>query len=138
MRMRYFLINTSVLLMSLGLYACRSAVPRVFFANIENGARVTSPVHLEWTAEGFTIEPAGEVREGAGHLHIMVNVPCVAAGEIIAADASQLHLGEGQTEADIELGPNQVHTLCLQAADGEHRALPGAGMTQEISIIVEK
>ncbi len=39
-------------------------------------------------------------------------------------------------EAELTLPPGQ-HTLCLQAADGAHVALPGTGMTHQISISVQ-
>jgi len=118
-----------------------SAEPRVFFTNIKDGDTVSSPVHLEWGAENFTIESYGEVHENAGHLHVLIDnyVTCIAPGEQIRnpEDGSQRHYLLGQVEADIELTPG-VHTLCLQAGNGEHIALPGDGMTQVISIIVEE
>jgi hypothetical protein len=52
------------------------------------------------------------------------------------ADDTHLHFGHGQLEAELELAPG-AHTLCLQAADGAHVALAGAGMTQEIAVTVE-
>ena len=109
---------------------------RVFFTNIEAGATVNPPVLLQWSAENFTIEPAGEVRENAGHLHIMVNTSCLGAGEVIPNDETHLHFGKAQTEAELDLAPGS-YTLCLQAADGEHKALPGDGMVQVVEITVE-
>ncbi|HSN74327.1 MAG TPA: DUF4399 domain-containing protein [Anaerolineae bacterium] len=47
-----------------------------------------------------------------------------------------MHYGQGQLEAELTLTPG-AHTLCLQAADGAHVALPGAGMTQKINITVK-
>lgn len=116
--------------------ACSSNEPQVTFTNVNDGDTVSSPVHLEWGAENFTIEPAGEVNEAAGHLHIMVDTPCIVAGEVVPNDETHLHFGKAQTEVDLELSPGE-HTLCLQAADGEHRALAGDGMTQVIEVTVE-
>ena len=121
------------------LAACAPAAetgPRVFFTSPADGAEVSSPVHVTLGAENFTIEPAGEVKTGAGHLHIMVDTACVAAGEIIPKDATHLHYGQGQLEADLELAPGP-HTLCLQAADGAHTALAGDGLTQTIAVTVK-
>lgn len=109
---------------------------RVFFTNIEDGDTISSPVTLQWSAENFTIEPAGEVKAGAGHLHVMVDVPCVAAGETVPSDDNYLHFGKAQLETALELAPGE-HTLCLQAADGAHTALNGDGATQVIEIKVE-
>ena len=121
------------------LAACAPAAetgPRVYFTSPADGAEVASPVHVTLGAENFTIEPAGEVKTGAGHLHIMVDTACVAAGEIVPKDATHLHYGQGQLEADLELAPGP-HTLCLQAADGAHTALAGDGLTQTIAVIVK-
>jgi hypothetical protein len=66
----------------------------------------------------------------------MVDTDCVAAGQGVPKDETHLHYGQGQLEAELELAPGP-HTLCLQAADGLHVALPGAGMTQMIAITVD-
>lgn len=108
-------------------------VPEVYFASPEDGATVTDPVHVEMMAVNFTIEPAGEVHDGAGHFHIMIDVPCVTPGEVIPSDANHLHFGQGQTTAELELEAGE-HTLCLQAGNGEHVALD---LTDTISITVE-
>jgi hypothetical protein len=119
--------------------------PRIFFTNIEDGDTVSSPVSLKWSSENFTIEPYGDVdqgpivREGAGHLHIIIDAPCIAAGETIRnpSDGSQIHYLLGQTETELALTPGE-HRLCLQAGDGAHTALPGDSMRQVISIHVEE
>jgi hypothetical protein len=128
---------TLFILIALLLAACGgSDAPRVFFTNVEDGDTIQSPVLVEWSAENFTIEPAGEVHDNAGHLHVMVNTGCIAAGEVIPNDETHLHFGKAQTEAELALASGE-YTLCLQAADGEHKALEGDGMTQVIKITVE-
>lgn len=109
---------------------------RVFFTSPSDGATVISPVKVTMGAENFVVEPAGNVKAGAGHLHIMVDTECVAAGEVVLADAAHLHYGKGQMEAELALSPG-THTLCLQAADGAHISLAGAGMTQKITLTVK-
>lgn len=52
----------------------------VFFDEPAAGATVTSPVSVEMEASNLTIEAAGGATEGAGHMHIMVDVPCVTPG----------------------------------------------------------
>jgi hypothetical protein len=118
--------------------ACRPAAadPRVYFVEPADGATVSGPVNVKLAAENFTIEPAGEVKAGAGHLHIMVDTDCIAPGVIVPKDDAHLHYGQGQLEATLELAPGR-HTLCLQAADGAHTALPGEGLAQVINITVE-
>ena len=138
--MRYLRSLRLLALLPLLLGACASPAssptPRVSFSSPADGATVSSPVHVKLAAENFTVEPAGAVKAGAGHLHIMVDTDCVAAGQVITKDAQHLHYGQGQLEADLELAPG-THTLCLQAADGAHTALSGDGMTQKITITVQ-
>jgi hypothetical protein len=106
----------------------------VAFGGIEDGAEVTSPVAVEFVAEGFEVEPAGDgaVTEGAGHMHVMVDTPCVEVGQVIPSDEQHLHFGDGSTSTELELEPGE-HTLCLQAGDGAHTALD---LTDEVTITV--
>ena len=116
--------------------ACSAPEGKVTFTMPQNGATVSNPVKLAWAAQNFRVEPAGAVNAGAGHLHVMVDTPCVAAGQVIVNDDSHKHFGKAQLETELTLTPGK-HTLCLQAADGAHVALEGAGMTQQISITVQ-
>lgn len=127
-----------LLLVGLLLSACGGAnEPLVRFAEPRDGSNVAAPVRVVMAAENFTVEPAGDgsVHDGAGHLHIMVDTPCVEAGSTIPKDETHLHFGDGSTETALELAPGE-HTLCLQAADGAHTALPGAGMKHSITVTV--
>lgn len=110
-----------------------AAEASVSFAAPEDGATVSAPVALEFAANNFTIEPAGEVSEGAGHFHVMIDVGCVAPGEVIPSDDAHVHFGDGSTSAELELEPG-TYSLCLQVGDGEHVALD---LTDEITITVE-
>ena len=109
---------------------------RVLLTSPTDGATVGSPVKVTMGAIDFIVEPAGEVKAGAGHLHIMVDTDCLAAGQVVPKDDTHLHYGKGQMEAELALPPG-THTLCLQAADGAHIALAGEGMTQRITITVK-
>ena len=137
-RTRMFLYLGLALAAAALLAACAPAAPaaKVAFVEPSSGAAVSSPLLVKMTTQNFTVEPAGEVKAGAGHLHIIVDQDCVAAGQVIPKDDAHLHYGQGQLEAQLDLAPGQ-HTLCLQAADGAHVALPGAGMTHKISITVQ-
>lgn len=109
---------------------------RVFFTNLSDGATVSSPLKVTMGSENFAIQPAGDIVDGTGHLHILVDADCTPVGEVVIKDETHLHYGQGQMEAELTLTPGQ-HTLCLQAANGAHIALPGAGMTQQVTITVE-
>ena len=54
--------------------------PVVRFITPADGATVSSPVTVRMNAINYTIEEAGEVRDNAGHFHIMVNQECVTEG----------------------------------------------------------
>lgn len=111
-----------------------SAEGSVSFDSPSDGDTVSSPVTLEMSAEGVTVEPADAgVNEGAGHLHVMVDTDCVPAGQAIPKDDSHVHFGDGSTTGELELEPGE-HTLCLQLADGDHVA---TDITDEITITVE-
>lgn len=144
-RLRRGCIVAGLLVLALLLGACApvrpaaqpAAAPRVNFVEPQDGATVAAPVKVVMAAENFVVEPASEtVTADHGHLHIMVDTECVAAGQGVPKDETHLHFGQGQLEAELELAPGP-HTLCLQAADGLHVALPGDGMTQMIAITVE-
>lgn len=115
--------------------ACSSSDPggSVEFVEPRDGEVVTSPVTVEMAAEGFVVEPAANgVRQGHGHLHIMIDTLCVEPRLTVPPDAQHLHFGLGQTTASLDLAPGE-HFLCLQAADANHTALP---LTDEITITV--
>lgn len=120
------------------LAACTSsaAEPQVSFQSPADGATVSSPLPVVMLAENFTVEAAGEVHSGAGHLHVIVDAECVAPGSAIPKDETHLHFGDGSTSAELVLAPGE-HTLCLQAADGAHVALDGKGMTHTITVTVQ-
>jgi hypothetical protein len=100
------------------------AVPagsKIFFANLNDGDAVNSPVYIEFGADGIRVEPAGEVKEGFGHHHIIINGDVIPMGEAVPADDTHIHYGGGQTGDTLDL-PAGVHTLTLQFADGLHRS----------------
>ena len=127
-----------LLLLLVGLAACSSDTkqPRVFFTSPSDGATVTSPVKITMDAANFIVEPAGAVKPGAGHLHIMVDTDAIPVGQVVPKDEKHNHYGQGQKEAELTLSPG-THTLLLQGTDGAHVALPGAGMTQKITVTVK-
>lgn len=99
---------------------------------VPDGETLSSPVSVTMEANGIDIEPAGESRDGAGHFHLMVDAPCLEAGEAIPKDDTHLHFGDGSTETELELAPGE-HTLCLQVGDGAHEALP---VTHRVTIVI--
>lgn len=108
---------------------------RVFFVNLEDGAVVTSPVKIEMGIEGMTIKPAGEITEGTGHHHLIINEGPTPYGTVVGADETHIHFGKGQTETELTLEPGE-YTLTLQFADGFHRSY-GEKVSKTIKITVE-
>jgi hypothetical protein len=94
----------------------------VAFTSPADGATIAGSVPLAMTADGITIEAAGDVYSGAGHFHVIADAGCVASGDSITRDADHVHFGGGQDAGLIYLEPG-THELCLQVGDGIHTAL---------------
>lgn len=108
---------------------------RVFFKWPRDGATVASPVYIDMGLEGMLIEPAGPVKEGYGHHHILINQTHWPKGSVIPTSDSTLHYGKGQTDVSLDLVPGE-YQLTLQFADGVHSSF-GKEMANSITIIVE-
>ena len=115
----------------------------VAFANLEDGASVSSPVEACLDISGMTIEPAGEVKDGHGHHHILVDLPedelesyeSGSADVPIPSDETHIHMGDGSVCKSLELEPGK-HTLLAVVADGLHVPMDPP-VTAKVSIIVE-
>jgi hypothetical protein len=99
----------------------------VSFVGLEDGATVTSPLEVCLEVSGVTIEPSGEIVEGAGHHHIIVDPGAdeKAAYSVsgmmdpIAKDETHIHMGDGSTCTTLELSAGE-HELMAVVADGAH------------------
>ena len=91
----------------------------VNFVDPLDGAQVTSPFTVRMGAEDVTVEPAGEVRDGYGHHHIIVDADLPPLDQPIRSDDQHRHFGKGQTETVLDLAPGE-HTLRLLFAQGNH------------------
>lgn len=106
----------------------------VYFVFPEDGATVNNPVLVGFGVDGMEVEPAGEVKEGMGHHHIVIDGQYVEAGTIVPADSTHIHYGKGQKETQLELTPGK-HTLTMQFADGVHKSY-GEAWSKTIEINV--
>lgn len=114
------------------------AVPdgaRVFFVSPADGAEVSSPVKVEMGVEGMAVNPAGELKAGTGHHHIIIDDKAPEKGSAVPADETHIHYGKGQTETELELAPGE-HTLTMQFANGHHMSY-GSQMSATIKITVK-
>jgi hypothetical protein len=104
---------------------------RVSFVEPKNGATVTSPVHMKFSATGIQIAavPPGDVtqvRPGIAHFHVGIDQTCLPPGKtIVKGTPSWVHFGDGKSEFDSQLTPGK-HKLALQLGDDLHNTLPGA------------
>jgi len=104
-----------------------AADAKLYFANLEDGATVSSPVKVMFGLSGMGVAPAGTEKENTGHHHIFVDRPPLGEGDdggeelefSIPADDNHIHFGGGQTETMIELEPGE-HTLQLVLGDMNH------------------
>ena len=110
--------------------------PQVFFQNLKNGDTLTSPVKVEMGVLGLKVEPAGKVRKGYGHHHLLVNQTYIPQGRIVPNNDTTFHYGKGQTVTEISLLPGK-YTLSLQFADGVHSSY-GRSLSTSIQVNVEK
>jgi len=112
----------------------KDAKQKVFFKNLKDGQTITSPFKVEMGLEGMSVAAAGQVKDGEGHHHIIIDGKPMKAGQVIPADKNHLHFGTGQTETQLDLSPGE-HTLTLQFADGLHRSY-GKRMASSIKVKV--
>ncbi len=115
-----------------------TAAPQVFFTTPATGDTVQAPVHLEFGAENFTVEPVGDgaIHAGAGHMHIGIDTECLPAGIVIPTASPWVHFGDGSMQIDVDLTPGE-HTIVLQVGDGEHRTLDEPGLCSGVTFTVE-
>jgi Domain of unknown function (DUF4399) len=131
-------LNLSVVCMTILLLVtgCGKEKPkgRVFFVEPKDGAEIEGPVKVVMGVEEMKIQPAGEVVEGTGHHHLLINQDFTPAGQVIATDDTHRHFGKGQTEEVLNLPPGS-YKLTLQFADGLHRSY-GKDFSSTINIKV--
>lgn len=114
--------------------AC-SPGPSVSFVEPLDGAVVSGEFKVVMDVQGMQLMPAGEVVEGAGHHHLLIDAEPIAAGEVVPNDEQHRHFGKGQTETTLTLPPGE-HTLSLQFADGAHVSY-GEKLRRTITVRVE-
>ena len=114
---------------------------KVFFVSPKVATQVEGPVvdgkvevPVVMGAEGIAVEPAGVVKAGSGHHHVLIDLQPIPEGSVIIKDDSHIHFGGGQTEGVVPVTPGH-HTLTLQFADGVHRSY-GPALSSSITIEV--
>lgn len=116
----------------------------VYFANLEDGARVSPPVTVIFGLTGMGVAPAGTKKDNTGHHHILIDRPPLGEGPdgaeeleyALPADDNHVHFGGGQTEVSLDLDLGQ-HTLQLVLGDMNHVPHDPPVVSDVITITVE-
>ena len=143
------LLATVATLWTLALPAYAQDTPsnpdaKVYFANLQDGATVASPVTIVFGLSGMGIAPAGTEKDNTGHHHLLVDRAPLGLGEDgadeltngIPSDEHHMHFGGGQTEVTLELAPGS-HSLQLVLGDLGHVAHKAPVLSEVITITVE-
>lgn len=125
------LAGALLFLASMGAWAQSS----VSFVEPKDGATVSSPFKVRLDVKGLTAAPAGDVKPGTGHHHVLINSDGYAKGEEIPFTRRNLHMNQGQSEIQITLVPG-TYKLTAQFADGAHKSL-GPEFARTITVTVK-
>lgn len=129
--MRFFSLVLFGVLFASGSVRAQS----VDFIEPKNNATVTSPFKVRFGLSGMQVAPAGEMKEGTGHHHLLISAADVPEGTVIPMDDQHRHFGKGQTETELNLPPGH-YRLTMQFADGAHRSY-GEKMRKTIEVTVK-
>ena len=104
----------------------------------KDGAKVHSPVLVQFGLKGMGIAPAGVKFDNTGHHHLLIDTDAPAdLGSPLPASDKVVHFGKGQTQTTLTLPPGQ-HTLQLLLGDQNHIPHNPPVLSQKITITVTK
>lgn len=92
------------------------------FTNLKDGDTVSNPVIVRFTSAGTTMgHNMGHTATtmALGHLHLIIDAPLPAAGQMVPMNNRYIHLLHGETPATLHLLPGD-HTLQLVLAGADH------------------
>lgn len=112
-----------------------SSSEKVYFINLEDGIKTTSPVFIQFGLSGKGIAPAGINMPNTGHHHLLINVDEIDFSKPIPSSKNHLHFGAGQSEALINL-PEGEHTLQLLLGDMQHKPHSPPLISEKIKITI--
>lgn len=94
----------------------------VYFVNLRDGDKLTSPFRIAFGLVGMGVAPAGVRLENTGHHHLLINQKLTNEMLIkpIPFTEKYRHYAKGETEATLDLPPGK-HTLRLLFADADHK-----------------
>jgi hypothetical protein len=111
---------------------------QVYIISPKDGAKVSSPVTVQFGLKGMGIAPAGVKIENTGHHHLLIDseAPTDLSQPLPASD-KVVHFGKGQTETTVKLTPGK-HTLQLLLGDSTHVPHNPPVISKKITITVTK
>jgi hypothetical protein len=109
---------------------------KVMILEPADGATVTTPITVKFGVEGMEVAPAGTDKPNSGHHHLVIDSKLEDASAAVPADATHIHYGKGQTEAQIELAPG-THTLQDVFADKNHIPHDPPVVSDVVTVTVE-
>jgi len=92
------------------------------FTNFKDRDTVSNPVIVRFTSAGTTMgHNMGHTATtmALGHLHLIIDAPLPAAGQMVPMNSRYIHLLHGETQATLHLLPGD-HTLQLVLASADH------------------
>lgn len=127
--------SVAVLALCALAFGTAAVAQSVDFIEPKDGAVVSSPFMVKFGLDGMKVAPAGDMTEGSGHHHLLIDADDIPEGVVIPMDDRHRHFGKGQTEAEIKLPPGR-HKLTMQFADGAHRSY-GEKLRKSITVDVK-
>jgi Domain of unknown function (DUF4399) len=140
--MRMFVVTAALALAATVVSAQdRSASPadaQVYIISPKDGAKVSSPVTVQFGLKGMGIAPAGVKIENTGHHHLLIDTDAPTdLSQPLPASEKVVHFGKGQTETQVKLTPGK-HTLQLLLGDSTHVPHNPPVISKKITITVTK
>jgi Domain of unknown function (DUF4399) len=140
--MRMFAV-TAALVLAATVVSAQDRTPsasgaEVYIISPKNGAKVTSPVVVQFGLKGMGIAPAGIKIDNTGHHHLLIDTDAPAdLNAPLPASEKVVHFGKGQTETSLTLAPGK-HTLQLLLGDSTHIPHNPPVLSKKITITVTK
>jgi hypothetical protein len=109
---------------------------KVYFIYPTDGTVIYPRSTIRFGLSNMGLAPAGVVKAGTGHHHLLVDTDDVPTNAVIPNDFNHLHFGAGQSEVKLDLKPG-VHTLQLVLADENHVPFDPPVMSERIKVTVK-
>jgi len=111
---------------------------QVYIISPKDGAKVSSPVTVQFGLKAMGIAPAGVKIENTGHHHLLIDSDAPTdLSQPLPASEKVVHFGKGQTETTVKLTPGK-HTLQLLLGDSTHVPHNPPVISKKITITVTK